>query len=55
MAIDEARLNAFMGNFMHDMGAVMHAVTIVVGDQWKLRNDIRPILPANDPARERPS
>ncbi len=33
MAIDEAKLNSFMGNFVHDLGAVMHAATIVVGDQ----------------------
>lgn len=36
MAIDESRLNAFMGNFVHDLGAVMHAATIVVGDQLGL-------------------
>jgi hypothetical protein len=33
MAVDEAKLNAFMGSFVHDLGAVMHAATIVVGDQ----------------------
>ena len=31
MAID-----AFMGNFVGDLGAVMHAATIVVGDQLGL-------------------
>jgi hypothetical protein len=36
MAIDESKLNAFMGNFVHDLGAVMHAATIVVGDQLGL-------------------
>ncbi len=36
MAIDEAKLNAFMGNFVRDLGAVMHAATIVVGDQLGL-------------------
>jgi SAM-dependent methyltransferase len=36
MAIDEAKLNAFMGNFVHDIGAVMHAATVVVGDQLGL-------------------
>jgi hypothetical protein len=31
------RLNAFMGNFVHDLGAVMHAATIVVvGDKLGL-------------------
>lgn len=36
MAIDEIKLNAFMGNFVHDLGAVMHAATIVVGDELGL-------------------
>ena len=36
MAIDEAKLNAFMGHFVHDLGAVMHAATVVVGDQLGL-------------------
>lgn len=36
MPIDEARLNAFMGNFVQDLGAVMHAATIVLGDQLGL-------------------
>jgi len=36
MAIDSAKLDAFMGNFVHDLGAVMHAATVVVGDQLGL-------------------
>ena len=36
MAIDEAKLGAFMGNFVNDLGAVMHAATVVVGDQLGL-------------------
>jgi SAM-dependent methyltransferase len=36
MAIDEAKLNQFMGRFVQDLGAVMHAATIVVGDQLGL-------------------
>ena len=36
MAIDETKLNVFMGNFVNDLGAVMHAATIVVGDQLGL-------------------
>jgi SAM-dependent methyltransferase len=36
MAIDESKLNVFMGNFVRDLGAVMHAATIVVGDQLGL-------------------
>ncbi|MBK6862953.1 MAG: methyltransferase domain-containing protein [Ideonella sp.] len=36
MTIDTARLDAFMGNFVRDIGAVMHAATVVVGDQLGL-------------------
>ena len=36
MAVDDAKLNAFMGSFVHDLGAVMHAATIVVGDELGL-------------------
>jgi SAM-dependent methyltransferase len=36
MAIDEAKLNDFMGRFVADFGAVMHAATVVVGDQLGL-------------------
>ena len=36
MAIDDAKLNAFMGQFVGDLGAVMHAATVVVGDQLGL-------------------
>ena len=36
MAINEAKLNEFMGNFVRDMGAVAHASTIVIGDQLGL-------------------
>ena len=36
MAIDEAKLNAFMGKFVGDLGAVMHAATVVVGDKLGL-------------------
>ncbi|HYD76312.1 class I SAM-dependent methyltransferase [Ramlibacter sp.] len=36
MAIDEAKLNVFMENFVRDAGAVMHAATVVVGDQLGL-------------------
>ena len=36
MAIDEAKLNEFMGRFVQDIGAVMHAATVVVGDQLGL-------------------
>ena len=36
MAVDEAKLNAFMGRFVNDLGAALHAATIVVGDQLGL-------------------
>ncbi|MGJ7509018.1 class I SAM-dependent methyltransferase [Variovorax sp. GT1P44] len=36
MAINEAKLNDFMSNFVRDLGAVMHAATVVVGDQLGL-------------------
>jgi SAM-dependent methyltransferase len=36
MAINEAKLNEFMGRFVGDLGAVMHAATVVVGDQLGL-------------------
>ena len=36
MTIDSARLDAFMGQFVHDLGAVLHAATVVVGDQLGL-------------------
>jgi SAM-dependent methyltransferase len=38
MAIDDTRLNEFMGRFVGDLGAVMHAATVVVGDQLGLYN-----------------
>jgi len=36
MDIDPAKLDAFMGGFVRDLGAVMHAATIVVGDKLGL-------------------
>jgi SAM-dependent methyltransferase len=36
MAINEAKLNEFMGRFVGDLGAVAHAATVVVGDQLGL-------------------
>src|SRR5579862_4895575 len=36
MAIDQAKLEAFVGRFVGDLGAVMHAATVVVGDQLGL-------------------
>jgi SAM-dependent methyltransferase len=34
--IDEGKLNDFMGRFVHDLGAALHAATVVVGDQLGL-------------------
>jgi 2-polyprenyl-3-methyl-5-hydroxy-6-metoxy-1,4-benzoquinol methylase len=36
MALDDAKLQSFMGQFVQDFGAVMHAATIVVGDELGL-------------------
>jgi len=36
MAIDETKLNTFMSAFVGDLGAVMHAATVVVGDRLGL-------------------
>ena len=36
MAINDSKLNDFMGRFVGDLGAVLHAATIVVGDQLGL-------------------
>ena len=36
MAINETKLNDFMGRFVGDLGAVAHAATVVVGDQLGL-------------------
>ncbi len=36
MAIHTEKLNAFMGQFVHDFGAALHGATVVVGDQLGL-------------------
>ncbi|MES2562396.1 MAG: hypothetical protein V4637_06660 [Pseudomonadota bacterium] len=36
MALEDAKLQSFMGQFVNDFGAVMHAATIVVGDELGL-------------------
>jgi SAM-dependent methyltransferase len=36
MSVDTEKLNAFMERFVHDIGAVMHAATVVVGDELGL-------------------
>ncbi len=35
-AIDEAKMNAFMGKAVMDMGAAMHATLVVIGDKLGL-------------------
>lgn len=40
MALDESKLNVFMENFVRDLGAVMHAATVVVGDQLGLYKEL---------------
>ena len=47
--IDEAKLNAFMGRAVGDMGAAMHAVLIVLGDRLGLYKGMAngaPVTPA---------
>lgn len=49
MAIDEQRLNDFVGRFAADLGAVLHAATVLVGDRLGLyaaMADSRPVTPA---------
>jgi len=50
MAIDEDRLNEFVGRFAGDLGAVFHAATVLVGDRLGLyaaMGDGRPVTPAD--------
>jgi hypothetical protein len=35
VAVDQAKLEAFMGKFLGDLGAVMHAATVVIGESLK--------------------
>jgi hypothetical protein len=47
--INEAKLNAFMGRALGDMGAAMHAVLIILGDRlglYKGMADGLPVTPA---------
>ena len=46
--IDSAKLDAFMGKAVGDMGAAMHAVLIVLGDRlglYKAMRDSKPVTP----------
>ncbi|MBA3655336.1 MAG: methyltransferase domain-containing protein [Actinobacteria bacterium] len=54
MAIDEDRLNEFVGRFANDLGAVFHAATILVGDRLGLyaaMADGEPVRPSDLAAR----
>ena len=47
--IDEAKLNAFMGKAVQDMGAAMHASLVVIGDKlglYKAMADAGPMTTA---------
>lgn len=49
MAIDEERLNEFVGRFAGDLGAVFHAATVLIGDRLGLyaaMGDSQPVTPA---------
>ncbi len=49
MAIDDTKLDEFVGRFAGDLGAVLHAATILVGDRLGLyaaMGDSRPVTPA---------
>ncbi len=45
-AIDEAKLNEFVGRFAGDLGAVLHAATVLIGDKlglYKAMSDGAPV------------
>ena len=47
-AIDEDKLNEFIGKFVGDVGAVMHAATVLIGDElglYKAMADGDPMTP----------
>lgn len=39
-ALDEARIDAFVTRFVDDLGAVMHAATVILGDRLGLYRDL---------------
>ena len=44
--MDQGKLDAFVGKFVGDMGAVFHAATVLIGDRlglWKAMGDSRPV------------
>lgn len=49
MAVDQAKLDEFVGRFAGDLGAVLHAATVLIGDKLGLyaaMGDGRPVMPA---------
>lgn len=49
MAIDQAKLEEFVGRFAGDLGAVLHAATVLLGDKLDLyaaMGDSEPVTPA---------
>jgi SAM-dependent methyltransferase len=49
MAIDEAKLNEFLGRVVGDMGAGLHAAIVMIGDKlglYKSMGDSEPVTPA---------
>lgn len=48
--MDEEKLHAFVGRFVGDLGAVMHAGTVLIGDRlglYRAMGDSRPVTPAD--------
>jgi hypothetical protein len=48
MAIDPQKLEAFVGRFVQDLGAVIHAATVLLGDRlglYKAMADGSPVTP----------
>ena len=46
-AIDEAQVNEFVGKFLGDIGAALHAATVVIGDKLGLYEALAEVGPVN--------
>ena len=55
MEIDQARLEAFIGQFAGDFGAALHASTVVIGDKLGLYRALADVGPADASAVARAS
>ncbi len=54
MVVDETKLNEFVGRFAGDLGAVLHATTVLIGDRlglYRAMDDSKPVTPAELAAR----